>query len=246
MKLFWSLVLVSGIALAAAPGSTRVFAPPTGGSSYTDNQVNTASGWYSDGGSTGTPLRVETDAGVWFTNNSSASDFYIIKTGDNLSLKRRDGTQYMQWTYASGEVFTGTTGDYPITSLKTTMTQSSGNVAVQVATGAKVCLGTSAAACSSTIIGVGMSQTDQSADCDNAATGNAGSGKICIGAGQGSMVLTNSAINTNSIIQLTNVSDDTTCLSGYATVGAGSATIGCVGAGNATANTVMSFVVFNP
>lgn len=87
--------------------------------------------------------------------------------------------------------------------------------------------------------------TDQSADCDNAATGNASAGKVCIQAGQGSMVLTNSSVTTSSIIQLTNVSDDTTCLSPYATVASGSMTIGCVGAATATANTVISFLVIN-
>ncbi len=90
-----------------------------------------------------------------------------------------------------------------------------------------------------------VTSTDQSADCDNAATGNAASGKICIQAGQGSMVLTNSAVTTSSLVFLTNVSDDATCLSGYATVGSGTVTIGCVGAGVATANTVMSFHVMS-
>lgn len=90
-----------------------------------------------------------------------------------------------------------------------------------------------------------LTPTDQSADCDNAATGNGASGKVCIQAGQGSMVLTNSAITTSSLVFLTNVSDDTTCLSGYATVGTGTVTIGCVGAANATANTVMSFHVMS-
>ena len=83
--------------------------------------------------------------------------------------------------------------------------------------------------------------TDQSADCDNAATGNGASGKICIQAGVGSMTLTNSAVTANSLVFVTNVSADTTCLSGYATVAPGSVVIGCVGAATATANTVMSF-----
>ncbi len=122
----------------------------------------------------------------------------------------------------------------------------SGSIAFQTATGAKSCLVTGGTGCSSSILGVGMPQTDQSADCDNAATGNAPTGKVCIQAGQGSMVLTNSSVFTTSIVMLTNVSDDTTCLSGYATVGNGSVTIGCVGAGTATANTVMQFTVFNP
>lgn len=87
--------------------------------------------------------------------------------------------------------------------------------------------------------------TDQSADCDNAATGNAAVGKVCIQAGQGSMVLTNSLVLTTSIVQLTNISDDTTCLSAYATVAAGSMTVGCVGAATATANTVIAFRVDN-
>jgi len=93
--------------------------------------------------------------------------------------------------------------------------------------------------------GIATDFTDQSADCDNAATGNAHSGKICVQAGQGSMTFTNSKITSSSIILLTNVSDDTTCLSGYATAGTGTATIGCVGAATATANTVMSFLLVN-
>lgn len=87
--------------------------------------------------------------------------------------------------------------------------------------------------------------SDQSADCDNAATANTYSGRICIQAGQGSMTLTNSVINTTTIVLLTNVSDDVTCLSGYVTAGTDTATIGCVGAATATANTVMNFALVN-
>lgn len=87
--------------------------------------------------------------------------------------------------------------------------------------------------------------TDQSADCDNAATGNALGGRVCIQAGQGSMVLTNSSVTANSIVLLGMRSDDSTCLSAYATPGAGTVTIGCVGAATATANTVVSFLVAN-
>ncbi len=85
--------------------------------------------------------------------------------------------------------------------------------------------------------------TDQSADCDNAATGNAASGKVCIQIGQGSMVLTNSVVTANSLVHLTMVSDDTTCISPYATPGASTVTIGCAGAGTAAANTVILFKI---
>ena len=127
-----------------------------------------------------------------------------------------------------------------------TSTIASGSIAFQQSTGAKHCVVTGGTGCSSSILGVGLPQTDQSADCDNAATGNAPTGKVCVQNGQGSMVLTNSSIFLTSIVMLTNISDDTTCLSGYVTVAAGSATIGCVGAATATANTVFAFSVFNP
>ncbi len=127
-----------------------------------------------------------------------------------------------------------------------TSTIASGSIAFQQSTGAKHCVVTGGTGCSSSILGVGLPQTDQSADCDNAATGNAPTGKICIQAGQGSMVLTNSSVFLTSIVMLTNVTDDTTCLSGYTTVANGSVTVGCVGAATATGNTVFSFTVFNP
>ncbi len=127
-----------------------------------------------------------------------------------------------------------------------TSTIASGSIAFQQSTGAKNCNVTGGTGCSSSILGVGMPQTDQSADCDNAATGNAPTGKICIQAGQGSMVLTNSSVFAASLVMLTNITDDTTCLSGYATVGVGTVTIGCVGAATATGNTVFAFTVFNP
>lgn len=132
------------------------------------------------------------------------------------------------------------------TSPSVSATAASGSIGFQLNTGAKGCKVTGGTACDSSILGVGLPQTDQSADCDNAATGNAPTGKVCVGAGQGSMVLTNSSIFTTSLVMLTNISDDATCLSGYVTVAAGSATIGCVGAATATANTVFAFAVFNP
>lgn len=71
----------------------------------------------------------------------------------------------------------------------------------------------------------------------NADAGSAGSftlnipsGKAAIANGAGSMTLTNSNITAASWLQLTLLSDDTTCVSLYAIPASGSAEIGCAGA----------------
>lgn len=88
--------------------------------------------------------------------------------------------------------------------------------------------------------------TDQSADCDNAATGNAPTGKVCIQAGQASMTLTNSSVTAGSMVMVTNQSDDTTCINTFAAAsGAGTVVIGCSGAATPTANMVVKFQVLN-